>query len=298
MPPIPRPAPTNLRGIAAMLVAAAAFSLMDTGLKLLAGHYPAMQVAALRAMASLPLVIAYVAWRGAFGTLWRIRWPLHLLRGAIGIATLALFAFALKQLPLAETYAIFFVAPLLITMLSVPLLGERVERARWVAILVGLCGVLVVLRPTGSGVFTLGGLAVLASALGYAVSAITLRIVGRTDSTESQVFWLMAFVALGAGLLAAPEWVGIRFRADGWILLGVAVTGFVGQLAITEAFRRGEASAIAPFEYSALAWALAIDWIVWRVSPDAWTLVGAAIIVGSGIYLVRRERVHPESEHP
>ena len=298
MPPVPRPAPANLRGIAAMLVAAAAFSLMDTGLKLLAGHYPAMQVAALRAMASLPLVVAYVAWRGAFGTLWRIRWPLHLLRGAIGIATLALFAFALRQLPLAETYAIFFVAPLLITMLSVPLLGERVERARWIAIVVGLGGVLVVLRPTGSGVLTLGGLAVLASALGYAVSAITLRIVGRTDSTESQVFWLMACVALGAGLLAAPEWVPVRLRADGWILLGVAVTGFVGQLAITEAFRRGEASAIAPFEYSALAWALAIDWIVWRVSPDAWTLVGAAIIVGSGIYLVRRERVHPESEHP
>ena len=298
MPPVPRPAPANLRGIAAMLVAAAAFSLMDTGLKLLTGHYPAMQVAALRAMASLPLVVAYVAWRGAFGTLWRIRWPLHLLRGAIGIATLALFAFALKQLPLAETYAIFFVAPLLITMLSVPLLGERVERARWLAILVGLGGVLVVLRPTGSGVLTLGGLAVLASALGYAVSAITLRIVGRTDSTESQVFWLMACVALGAGLLAAPDWVPVRLRADGWILLGVAVTGFVGQLAITEAFRRGEASAIAPFEYSALAWALAIDWIVWRVSPDAWTLVGAAIIVGSGIYLVRRERVHSESEHP
>jgi drug/metabolite transporter (DMT)-like permease len=176
MPPVPRPAPANLRGIAAMLVAAAAFSLMDTGLKLLAGHYPAMQVAALRAMSSLPLVVAYVAWRGAFGTLWRIRWPLHLLRGAIGIATLALFAFALKQLPLAETYAIFFVAPLLITMLSVPLLGERVERARWLAILVGLGGVLVVLRPTGSGVLTLGGLAVLASALGYAVSAITLRL--------------------------------------------------------------------------------------------------------------------------
>jgi drug/metabolite transporter (DMT)-like permease len=288
---------TNLRGIAAMLVAAAAFSLMDTGLKLLAAHYPPLQVAALRAMASLPLVLAYVAWRGAFGSLLRVRWPLHLLRGAIGVGTLAIFAYALKRLPLAEAYAIFFVAPLIITMLSVPLLGERVGRARWVAIVAGLAGVLVVLRPTGGGVVTLAGLAVLASALGYAVSAITVRILGRTDSTESQVFWLMTLVALGAGALAAPHWVGVRLD-DAWVLVGVAFSGFVGQMGITEAFRSGEASAIAPFEYSALAWALLIDWFVWRTVPDLWTLVGAGIIVASGLYLVRHERVHAEAEHP
>jgi drug/metabolite transporter (DMT)-like permease len=288
---------TNLRGIAAMLIAAAAFSLMDTGMKLLAGHYPPFQVAALRAMASLPLVVAFVAWRGAFGSLLRVRWPLHLLRGVIGVVTLAMFAFALRRLPLAEAYAIFFFAPLLITSLSVPMLGERVDRARWIAIGVGLGGVLVVLRPTGAGMLSLAGLAVLASALGYAVSAITVRIVGRTDSTESQVFWLMSFVALGAGALAAPHWTAVRL-ADGWVLLGVAITGFLGQLSITEAFRDGEASAIAPFEYSGLAWALAIDWLVWSTVPDAWTLVGAAIIVASGLYLVRREQVHAEAEHP
>lgn len=288
---------TNLRGIAAMLAAAAAFSLMDTGLKLLSAHYPPLQVAALRAMASLPLVVLYVAWRGAFGTLLRVRWPLHLLRGAIGVGTLAIFAYALKRLPLAEAYAIFFVAPLMITMLSVPVLGERVERARWIAIGVGLAGVLVVLRPTGGGMVTLAGLAVLASALGYAVSAITVRILGRTDSTESQVFWLMLLVALGAGALAAPHWVAVRMD-DARVLLGVAVTGFLGQLCITEAFRRGEASAIAPFEYSGLAWALLIDWVVWHTVPDRWTLAGAAIIVASGIYLVRHEREHAEAEHP
>jgi drug/metabolite transporter (DMT)-like permease len=157
--------------------------------------------------------------------------------------------------------------------------------------------VLVVLRPTGAGMLSLAGLAVLASALGYAISAITVRIVGRTDSTESQVFWLMSFVALGAGALAAPHWTAVRL-ADGWVLLGVAITGFLGQLSITEAFRHGEASAIAPFEYSGLAWALAIDWLVWSTVPDAWTLVGAAIIVASGLFLVRREQVHAEAEHP
>jgi drug/metabolite transporter (DMT)-like permease len=288
---------TNLRGILAMLLAAALFGLMDTGLKLLSPHYPALQVAALRALSSLPLVVAFVAWRGAFGSLLRVRWPLHLLRGALGIGMLSAFAFALRQLPLAEAYAIFFVAPLFITLLSGRLLGEQVGRARWIAIAVGLLGVLVVLRPTGTGMFSLAGLAVLFAAACYSVSAITVRIVGRSDSTESQVFWLMALVGVGATLLALPQWTPVR-AADGWVLAGVAVTGFLGQLAITEAFRHGEASAIAPFEYSALAWGLAVDWLVWHTLPDRWMLVGAAIIVASGLYLVRHEAVHAESEHP
>ena len=288
---------SNLRGILAMLVAVFMLSLMDAGLKLLTPHYPAVQVAAMRALSSLPLVVAYVAWRGALPGLLRVRWPLHLLRGALGIAMLSLFAYGLRGLPMSGAYAIFFIAPLLITALSVPFLGERVERPRWIAIGVGLLGVLVVLRPSGEGLLTLGGLAVLGSALCYAVSAITVRIVGRTDSSESQVFWLMALVGAGAGAMAAPGWVGIRLD-DAWVLVGVAVTGFFGQLAITEAFRHGEASAIAPFEYSALAWALLLDWTLWRTLPDGFTLLGAAIIVASGVYLVRREREHLESEHP
>jgi drug/metabolite transporter (DMT)-like permease len=288
---------TNVRGIVAMLLATALFSLMDTGLKLLAPHYPALQVASLRALSSLPLVIAFVAWRRAFGTLLRIRWPLHLLRGAIGIGMLALFTFALRHLPLAEAYSIFFVAPLMITLLSGPLLGERVGAARWTAIAVGLVGVVVVLRPTGTGMFTLAGGAVLLAAACYSVSAITVRIVNRTDSVESQVFWLMVMIGLGAGALAWPQWVPVR-GADAWVLCGVAVSGFLGQLAITEAFRNGEASAIAPFEYTALAWGLAIDWLLWHTLPDGWMLVGAGIIVASGIYLVRHERVHAEAEHP
>jgi drug/metabolite transporter (DMT)-like permease len=288
---------SNLRGILAMLLAVFMLTLMDAGLKMLSPHYPATQVAAMRALFSLPLVIAYVVWRRALPTLWKVRWPLHLLRGVLGIAMLSLFAFALRDLPLSGAYAIFFVAPLLITLLSVPVLGERVDRARWIAIAVGLLGVLVVLRPTGEGMLTVGGMAVLVAAFCYAVSAVMVRVVSRTDSSESQVFWLMTMVGLGAGALALPGWVGIRLE-DAWVLLGVAVTGFFGQLAITEAFRHGEASAIAPFEYSALAWALVLDWGLWRTLPDGFTLLGAAIIIASGVYLVRHERVHVESEHP
>jgi len=287
----------NLRGIAAMLFAVLMFALMDTGLKLLAAHYPSMQVAALRAMTSLPLVCAYVAWRGAFGTLLRVRWRLHLLRGVLGIVMLAAFAFGLRELPLANAYSIFFVSPMLITVLSVPLLKERVDAARWIAIGVGMAGVLVVLRPTGAGLMTLGSLAILVSAACYALSSVLVRILGRTDSSESMVFWLMVMVSIGAGALAAPAWVPVRLE-HGWILAGIAVTGFLGQVAITHAFRHGEASAIAPFEYSALAWGIGLDWLLWQVLPDGFTLMGAGIIIASGIYLVRRESVHVECEHP
>lgn len=287
----------NLRGIAAMLFAVLMFALMDTGLKLLAAHYPSMQVAALRAMTSLPLVCAYVAWRGAFGTLLRVRWRLHLLRGVLGIVMLAAFAFGLRELPLANAYSIFFVSPMLITVLSVPLLKERVDAARWMAIGVGMAGVLVVLRPTGAGLMTLGSLAILVSAACYALSSVLVRILGRTDSSESMVFWLMVMVSIGAGALAAPAWVPVRLE-HGWILAGIAVTGFLGQVAITHAFRHGEASAIAPFEYSALAWGIGLDWLLWQVLPDGFTLMGAGIIIASGIYLVRRESVHVECEHP
>jgi len=288
---------TNFRGIVAMLIAAALFSLMDTGLKLLSPHYPALEVTALRSLSSLPLVCLYVAWNGGFRTIFRIRWPLHLLRGVLGIGMLAMFAFALRHLALAEAYSIFFVAPMLITALSVPVLKERVEPARWIAIVVGLIGVLVVLRPTGDGVLTIGGLAVLIAAVCYAVSSVTVRVIGRTDSSDSMVFWLMVMISIGAGALAAPNWQPVRLE-HGWIIVGIAVTGFFGQIAITEAFRRGEASAIAPFEYSALAWGISLDFALWHTLPDRYTLLGAAIIIASGVYLLRREKVHVESEHP
>ena len=178
----------NLRSIQAMLVAVVLFSIMDTTMKLLAAQYPPMQVVALRALASLPLVCAYVAWRGAFRSILRVRWPLHLLRGAIGIVMLALFAFGLKSLSLAEAYTIFFIGPILITALSVFVLKERVNAARWAAIAAGMAGVLVALRPSGQGFITAGGLAVLVSAVCYAVSAVTGRVLARSERGEHMVF--------------------------------------------------------------------------------------------------------------
>jgi drug/metabolite transporter (DMT)-like permease len=207
------------------------------------------------------------------------------------------FVYALRTLPLSTAYSIFFVAPLLITALSVPFLGERVGPRRWIAIAVGLLGVLVVLRPTGEGMLSLAGMAVLLAAFGYSVSAITVRIIARTDSTQALMVWLLVFMALGAGLLAAPDWQPVRPQ-DVWVIAGIGVAGALGQYAITEAFRLGEASLIAPLEYTALVWGVLLDATLWGVLPDSVTWLGAGIIVASGLYLLRRERVHVESEHP
>jgi drug/metabolite transporter (DMT)-like permease len=279
----------NLRSIAAMLGAVAFFSVMDTVLKLLSAHYPAAQVAALRGLTAMPLVIAYVLWRREVHTLLKVRWPLHLLRGVIGVAMLSLFTFALRELQLAEAYTIFFIAPLMITVLSIPVLKERVRPAHWAAVAVGLVGVVIALRPQGEGFFTWGALAVLGSALCYSVSAVCGRLLSRTDSAVSLVFWSMTMITVGAGVLAWPQWVPVQ-REHTTLLLTLAGTGFLAQLCITEAFRHGQASAVAPFEYTSLAWGVAIDWLLWHTLPQSHTLVGAAIIVASGLYLIHLER--------
>lgn len=287
----------NLRGVAAMLVAVGALSLMDACLKVLAPHYPPLQVASIRALSTLPIVVAWVATTTGFRTLLEVRFRLHVLRAALGIVMLVSFTYALRHLSLANAYSIFFVAPLLITALAVPILGEHVDWKRWVAIGTGFAGVLIVLRPTGAGALTVPGLAVLVTAIGYALTGITVRVLGATDSTQSMVFWLMLMVGAGAGLLAIPAWHAIQ--PEHWpVIAGIAVTGSLGQWAITEAFRRGEASVVAPFEYTALAWAAGLDWLLWRTAPTLVMLAGAGIIIASGVYLIRREQVPLEAEHP
>ena len=285
----PLPAHRNLRGVLAMLAAVACFSMMDALLKILAGHYPPMQVAALRGLGALPLVLAYVLWRGELRKLLRVRWRLHLLRGVLVVAMLALFTASLRTLGLAEAYTLFFIAPLLITALSAPVLGERVRPAHWVAIGIGLVGVPVALRPDQRAMLSLGGLAVLAAASFYAISAVAGRVLTRTDSSATIVFWTTSMLALGAGALALPVWSPVA-DAHWPLVAGLAVTGFLGQTAITEAFRHGQAAVVAPFEYTALAWGVGLDWLLWQALPDGTTLLGGAIIVASGIYLVRSER--------
>ena len=125
----------------------------------------------------------------------------------------------------------------------------------------------------------------------YAASAVLGRLCSRTDSSESLMLWLMLFVALVGTALAAPDWVAVQ-RSDAWLLVALALSGFGGQVAITDAFRHGQASAVAPFEYTSLAWGMEVDWLIWSTLPDAYTLLGGAIIVVSGLYVLRHERAN------
>jgi len=289
-PALPYPRRDNVRGGVTMLVAVGALCLLDAGMKQLASAYPPLQLAGIRGLASLPFVLAWVGVSGGFGGLLRVRWTLHLLRGVLGLCMLCGFIYGVRHLPLAEAYSIFFVAPLLITAFAVPLLGERVGWRRWAAIGIGMAAVWFALRTQGEGVVLLPALAVFLSAVGYALSAITVRVLGRTDSSQSMVFWLMLSVGVVATLLALPNWRPIA--PEHWPTIAwIAASGAVGQWAITEAFRLGEASFIAPFEYTAMAWGVGLDWLLWQTVPAGRTWVAAAVIIACGIYLMHRERV-------
>src|SRR5689334_408034 len=220
-----------------MMVAVGTFALMDSCLKLLSPHYSTLEIACLRGLATLPIVLVWISLTSGFKTLVHVRMPLHLLRGVIGILTLTLFTYGVRKLPLADAYSIFVVAPLFITAFAAMILHERVDRRRWIAIGAGFAGVLIVLRPSGASAITLPGMAIIVTAVCYALSAITVRVLTRTDTTQAMVFWLMTFIAVGAGILALPSWQPLR-QEHWWIVAAMGVSGSVGQWAITEAFRQ------------------------------------------------------------
>lgn len=292
-----------VRAIFWMLSAVAVFSLMDTVMKLLAAHYPTMQVTTLRGAASLPFVLGWVLATAGPRSIIPRRWSLHLLRGALGMVMIGCFVYALRTLPLSTAYTLYFVSPLLVAALSVPLLGEHVGPRRWAAIAVGLVGVLVVLRPGVDGIISLPGLMVIAAATAYAIGAITVSLLTRTDTPQSMVVWFLLLMAAGAGVMAWPDWQAINWREHGLLIAGLGLSGAIGQVALTRAFQLGQASVIAPLEYTGLLWVLGWDLLLWNVLPDRWTWLGGAIIVASGLYLLHRERVQRVSqksapEHP
>lgn len=281
-------APEHMRGIVAMLVAIAFFAVMDAQLKLLAAHYGPMQVAFLRGVASLPFVLLPVLLRGRLARLRPVNLRLHLLRGVLSVLMLGGFILAVRESSLGTTYSIFMFAPLLVAALSAPMLGERVAGAQWGAIAVGFTGVLLMIAPRGDAWVSLGALAAVVAMATYSLSVVTLRLLSRTDTTESMVFWFSVLLSAGAGLLAVPGWAPLDL--DHWPLyVGIGVTGALGQHFITEAFRHAPAAVVAPFEYTALLWGVALDLVIWRVRPGAVTLVGGAIVIGAGLYLLRRE---------
>ena len=288
--PMHAPRRSPLAAAGWMLAAVASFSLMDAGMKLLSAHYPPLQVTLLRGAASLPFVLVWVLASAGVRSIVPVRWGLHLLRGVLGMVMIGCFVYALRRMPLSTAYTLYFVAPLLVAALSVPLLGERVGPRRWTAIGIGMLGVVVVLRPGVDGLVSLPGLMVLLAATAYAIAAVTVSLLTRTDTPQSMVVWFLAIMAVGAGLAAIPGWVPLRWEHAA-LILGMGLAGAFGQIALTSAFMRGDASMIAPLEYTGLVWVIGWDVLLWQKLPDRWTWIGASIIVASGLYLLHRERV-------
>ena len=272
-----------------MIVAVAAFSGMDALLKVLAGSYPPMQVAVLRGLASLPFLLAPIALSGRWRLLRPRRFPMHVLRGALQVLVLGCFIYAVRTLSLANVYAVFLSAPLLMTALAVPILKERTDARGWLVIIVGLIGVIIMVRPSASGVVSLGSLAALIAALAYAVNGITVRLLTRTDSTASVVVWTISLMTTFSLLLALPHWVTLEPRHYRWLLLLGALAA-VGSYGLTEAFRSAPAAVVSPLEYTALLWGILIDRLVWHVLPSARVCCGGAVVIASGLYLIWRER--------
>jgi drug/metabolite transporter (DMT)-like permease len=229
-----------------------------------------------------------VLFTGGWHALIPVRWSEHQARGALAIGMLCTFVYAVSQLPLGTTYGIFLCSPLLITALSALFLRDHVGLHRWLAVACGMVGVLVILRPTGEGLGTLAGLAAFSSALCYAISAVMIRRMSRTESTLSIGMSFMVMVAIGTGIAGYSKWVPIAADHTLWLLV-LGLTGSLGQYLIIYAFRCVSPSVIAPFEYTALLWGIALDWILWSTIPSARVLAGAAIVIASGLYVLYRE---------
>jgi drug/metabolite transporter (DMT)-like permease len=280
----------RLHGIAYMVAAVFVFSIMDSLMKRLSAHYAPLQISCLRCISSLLFLLLPITWQRSWAALRPSNPSLHLFRAALGIGMLTSFVFAVHRLSLAQTYSLFLAAPLLMTALSVPILGEKVTGKRWLAIIVGLSGVLVILQPWGKGSFSM--IAASAGAVAticYSLSALTVRTLGRVNSSMSMVFWYLLLVSIGSGVLSIGVWRPIPVTDWGW-LIGIGLTGALGQMWLTDAFRRAPPSVVGPFEYTAILWAFAIDWIFWSASPSLSLVIGACVVVASGIVVILDER--------
>jgi len=276
-------------GIVLMLIGIAGFAVMDAIIKWLTADYSVPQVVALRSWFGLPLLCIFALHQGGLKTLKTRRPMVHVGRYLLVLALSFSFFWALSQMKLVDAIAITFAAPIFITALSVPLLKEPVGLHRWFAIGIGFCGVLIMLRP-GMGVFQWAALVVLGSAVVYALLMITTRAFKSTESTAA----LMLYPQLGMSL------TGIAFAPYFWVTpspgdLGLfalaGLFGSVGVMCLTHAFRLGPAAVISPFEYSALIWATLLGFLLWDELPDKYTLVGAGIVILSGLYIVYRETI-------
>ena len=290
----PRNAPA--KGIVYMLAASATLTIMDAGIKWLTRDYPVPQIGFMRYAVGLLIAMALAARLGGIGTLRTRRLGGHALRSLFNLATMLTFYYALDALPLTDSIAIGYAAPLFMTALSVPLLREHVGWRRWSAVGVGFLGVLIAAQPSATGI-SAGALWALAAALFYALTLVTSRQLSTTESSHTILFYYSVFVVAALGAVMPWVWVTPRWQ-DLWLILFTGIAGSFGQFFLNQAFRYGEVSLLAPIDYSGLVWAGLLGFIVWADVPTPAVLTGSVIIISAGVYIVRREAMRRHAEKP
>jgi drug/metabolite transporter (DMT)-like permease len=279
------------RAILLVLGSSATFTLAAAAVKGLEGGVPMAQLILFRNLFALPILLVMLHRAGGLALL-RPRSPgMHVLRIAFGMFGM-IGAFAgYTYLPLATATVLGFTMPLFLTALSVLLLHERVGWRRWSAVVVGFAGVLLVARPgaEGAALPLVPVLLVLLGALGWALAMMSIRAMGRQgEHGVTIVLWFAIGSALLAGLATIPVWVEPTPRQ--WLLLlAIGAVSAVAQLLMTEAYRRGDTTLLAPFEYSALLWTMLLGAVFWGEFPGPFDLAGFGVLVGAGLFIWWRE---------
>src|SRR6185437_6569989 len=291
--PAPRRAPARadrpFKGIALILLSTTFLGVSDVTAKYLSASLPSIEIAWLRFLVFALIMVPAMVPGSPLFAMRTSRVGLQLMRGAALLGSSLFFITGLRYLPIAEASATGFVAPLFVTALSIFFLSEKVGVRRWLATATGLLGVLIILRP-GTGAFHAAAFFPIISALAWAVTLIMTRMMsGREHAITIMTYSSIAGVAILSVLVpfvwVAPSWQAVMFG----ILIGVASTA--GQWIVVLAFRYADASVLAPFSYTQLVWVSTLGFLIFGEVPDAWTVVGAAFIVASGLYTAHRERV-------
>lgn len=277
-------------GIMLAIGAFAFFSVMDVLVKLLSARYSVPQIIFFNCVFSMMPILAYAAMTGGiYNNVRTTRMRMHLMRSCIGVVGGMSGFYAYSRMPIADAYALAFAAPLFITALSVPILKEQVGWRRWTAVGVGFAGVLVMLRP-GAGVVDIGAFAALGGAFCYSVNMLIARRMRGTEKPVSFAFYsTLTSLVVSAGILplvwVAPTAGDIGLHAAAGLIAGGSV------IALLTAFRQAPAAVVAPFQYSQMIWGVLSGYLIWGFVPDVWLGVGAAIVIGSGLYILYRETV-------
>ncbi|MFT7494510.1 MAG: drug/metabolite transporter (DMT)-like permease [Alteromonas macleodii] len=278
---------SNAKGALLALIAFGVFATHDIFVKTLGAIYSPIQIVFFSVLFSFPLATIMLMRDSKPGNLLpRHPWWMAL-RTVASVATAVSAFYAFTVLPLAQTYAILFASPLLITILAIPILGEVVRLRRWLAVIVGLTGVLVVLRP-GSTELTLGHVAALTAAVGGSVASIVVRRIGADERPVVMLLYPMManFLLMGIGL--AFVYIPMPIEHLGLVAL-VAAFAWIAGRCIIAAYQSGEAAIIAPMQYSQIIWATVYGALFFDENIDRATIIGASIIIASGMYIVLRE---------